>query len=282
MIFVRKNINLIPKKVLDAAEKAQAQLEALPEDHRAAFIEGHGRVWSAFKEYLTQMSGGKCWYSESKEVQSFLEVDHFRPKRKAKRSDTEIDPGYDWLAFEWTNFRLAAARSNKLSTNESTGEVEGKGIWFPLMEDSPKATWNNRCEEMEVVVLIDPTIQKDVDLIDIDANGRVIASRLCIGSQNRKRVSKSIEIYGLNLPKLVEARKSIMRDIQSHLEYITECIEEDMLDPNAERSNRSKVPEKVDFIRSKTTRDSAYAKAVRAHLRFQGWSDLCVNYENVI
>ena len=33
------------------------------------------------------MSYGKCWYSEAPDPQSFLDVDHYRPKLEAKRSN---------------------------------------------------------------------------------------------------------------------------------------------------------------------------------------------------
>ena len=54
------------------------------------------------------MSYGKCWYSESLDPQSFFDVDHYRPKLEARRSDDVTDPGYAWLAFS-ENFRLSGA-----------------------------------------------------------------------------------------------------------------------------------------------------------------------------
>lgn len=39
MIFVRRDPKLIPEKVLRVAERAQAELEALPAEQRAAFVE---------------------------------------------------------------------------------------------------------------------------------------------------------------------------------------------------------------------------------------------------
>ena len=148
MIFIKRNKDLIPQEVLDAAEQATKDLEALPSEERAAFFKRKGTIWSAFKPYLREMSFHKCWYSESKPAtqHSRFDVDHFRPKSGAIRSETEKDEGYPWLAFEWTNFRLAAQLSNQLSTNQETEEVEGKGNWFPLLDGSPKATWDDRCE----------------------------------------------------------------------------------------------------------------------------------------
>lgn len=165
MIFVKRDPSLIPAKVLRVAEKTQQILEALPQEERAAFIKKKSYVWGAFSRYLRKMSYGKCWYSESPEVQSFFDVDHFRPKLEAKRSETEVDPGYEWLAFSWENFRLSAQRSNRLSTNEDTDEAEGKSSWFPLLDGSPKACWELRCIDSEKPILLDPTKKADVRLI---------------------------------------------------------------------------------------------------------------------
>src|SRR4029434_1678748 len=43
------------------------------------------------------MSYGKCWYSESLDPQSFFDVDHYRPKLEARRSNDVTYPGYEWL-----------------------------------------------------------------------------------------------------------------------------------------------------------------------------------------
>src|SRR5690348_6075059 len=132
MIYVRRDPALIPEKILRVAERAQQQLEQLPPAQRPAFIKKKSHIWRSFARYLAQMSYGKCWYSESPDPQSFFDVDHYRPKLEAKRSVDVTDPGYEWLAFSWDNFRLSAQRSNRVNKNEETEENEGKGNWFPL------------------------------------------------------------------------------------------------------------------------------------------------------
>src|SRR6476619_772256 len=100
MIYVKRNAELVPTKLMAVAARAQAKLEALPTNERCAFIKKKSHIWKAFGRYLAKMSYGKCWYSESPDPQSFFDVDHFRPKLEAKRSDQETDrPGYEWLAF---------------------------------------------------------------------------------------------------------------------------------------------------------------------------------------
>jgi hypothetical protein len=279
MIFIKRNKDLIPKEVLDAAEQATRELEALPREERTDFIEKKGKIWRDFKEYLMKMSGDKCWYSESKpsEHHSRADVDHFRPKARAKRSETERDEGYSWLAFEWTNFRYAAQLSNQLSTNRETGEVEGKGEWFPLLEGSPKATWDNRCEIDEKPLLLDPTVRADIDLIDVGENGRMKCSDLCFG-HDIQRVNESIKIYGLNLD-IVQARRKVMREIKEQVEDFAKLLV-------AAQSSETAVLEHLPLqgmlekIRTKTMRTSPYARAARAQLQYMGYSKLCATPED--
>lgn len=224
MIYVKQDAALIPDKVLKVAEKAQRELEALPADERPAFIKKKSHIWRGFSKYLSKMSYGKCWYSESDDPQSFFDVDHFRPKLETKLSEDLIDEdGYQWLAFDWGNFRLSSQRSNRLSTDEETDETVGKGSWFPLMPDSPKACWDDRCTKDESPMLLDPINKNDVGLIMVGNDGRLVPSPLCIGS-DRKRVERSIVLYGLNLPKLVTARKRIIRNTNDAFETFQELL----------------------------------------------------------
>src|SRR5258705_13717339 len=80
----------------------------------------------ASRVYLSRMSYGECWFSESPEAQSHLDVDLFRPKLEARRDEKVCDkPGYEWLAFSWDNFRLSAQLSNRSVRNEETDETDG-------------------------------------------------------------------------------------------------------------------------------------------------------------
>jgi hypothetical protein len=279
VIYVNRYAGLIPQEVLDAAVEAQRQLKALPADQRAAFIKRKSSIWRAFKAYLSEMSYGKCWYSECPEVQSFLDVDHYRPKLEAKRSESECDPGYDWLAFSWENFRLAAQRSNRRSTNEETEATEGKGSWFPLLDGSPRASWGHRCECDELPMLLDPTVPRDVDLIDVNAEGRMVPSMTCVGS-GRRRVERSIELYGLNLPKLTDARKRAMRDLIELHTTLMDNIAAGTDYPSA--ADALPISRLVSQIRRMTLPCSAYSKAARAQLRLlPGGASLCAQPEDI-
>lgn len=265
---------LIPQKVLNVAARAQAELEAKPEAERKAFIEKKGHVWRAFGRHLAKMSYGKCWYSESNDPQSFFDVDHFRPKKAAKRADATEDDGYPWLAFSVENFRYSAGRSNRLSTDEATEETVGKGSWFPLLDGSPCASWDDRCLNTEMPVLLDPTVRSDVALIDINADdGRSVASITCLGDVKRLRASKSIELYGLNLGNLITARKRVMRDVENHYKNLMDIV-------NA-ANDMAAVDRLLSQMREATASSAPYARAARAKMLAMGAGAFCAQPEDI-
>lgn len=277
MIFVRRNPALFPDKVLKVAERAQLELEALAPDKRAAYIKSKSHVWRAFTRYLAKMSYGKCWYSESNDPQSFFDVDHFRPKNEAVRADGLKDDGYQWLAFSWDNYRFSAGRSNRKSKDEETDETVGKGSWFPLLDGSQKATWDNR-NVTEYPVLLDPLVRDDVDLIDVDENGYMCPSDVCVGS-SIWRVERSAELYGLNLPGIHGARTRAMREIKDLYLSLIDMIETAKLHKVA--ADSLPIIRQKNQIRRSTLPNSPFSKAARAQLIFLGAAFLCAQPEDI-
>lgn len=281
MIFVRRDPNLIPEKVLRVAERAQAELEALPADQRATFIERKKRIWRGFARYLSKMSYGKCWYSESECAQSFMDVDHFRPKKQAKRAETESDDGYPWLAFSWDNFRLSAQRSNQTNRDDVTGEAVGKGAWFPLVQGSKRATWDDRCISDESPVLLDPARLTDVRLIEVTATGMMGPTRFCLGERERLRVNATVRLLGLDLPGLVSARQRTMRLVQEIVELVEQNKTAAELSAAASAfvSTHLRADSQLDMLQRLSTPDQLFASAARAQLKFMGYEDLILRLE---
>lgn len=273
MIYVKCDPALIPKRVLDVAARAQAELEGKPEAERKAFIEKKSHIWRAFSRYLAKMSYGKCWYSESNDPQSFFDVDHFRPKKAAKRSDDSEDDGYPWLAFSPENFRYSAGRSNRLNTDEVTDQTVGKGSWFPLLEGSACATWGNRCVDQERPVLLDPTVRSDVALIDINPDdGRAVPSKTCLGKANQLRAARSIELYGLNLGNLTTARKRVMREVEDLYRNLMDIVAADI--------DMAAVERLQEQMRRATASSAPYARAARSKLIAIGAAPFCAQPED--
>jgi hypothetical protein len=277
LIYVKRDPALIPEKVIKVAERAQQKLEELPANERVAFIKKKSHIWRAFKRHLRSMSYGKCWYSEAKGPQSPYDVDHFRPKAEAQRTDTETDDGYPWLAFDWDNFRYSAERSNRLSTDEETGEVVGKSSWFPMVDGSPIACWDNRCTKDERPLLLDPICQDDVSLIDVGSDGRMKPSTTCVGT-GKKRVNASIRHYALNLPDILEARRDVMRDINDRVETLLKSIE--AANNFEAAADAIPVEDQRKAITALTMPNSAFTRAARAKLIEKGLAGLIASPED--
>ena len=275
MIFIRRDPNLIPDKVLEVAKRAQTKLEELPADKRSDFIKKKSHVWRGFSKYLSKMSYGKCWYSEAKDAGANFDVDHFRPKAEAKRSEEVKDEeGYPWLAFDWENYRLSAQNCNRRNKEEETEETVGKGSWFPLLDGSPKACWNDRCTEAELPPLIDPVVEDDLHFIDFDHLGRFVPGLFCVGEPS-KRIRESAVIYGLNYEKMREARYGFMKEAKELYETIQQNAE-DLRDMGDEAPMRT-LKRQIANLQAKTRADAPFSRAVRAQLQNLGAHEVFID-----
>lgn len=195
MIFVRYDEALIPRELRDEAERLTRELSALATDaERRQFIRNHDGFWSRVKPFLEQMSEGKCWYSEVKDVASYLQVDHFRPKN-----------GYWWLAFKLANYRLAGAVMNVHKSNA-----------FPLGENSFQALCPTDDETLENCILLDPCSQLDPCLLTFDEYGSAVPA-CSEGSFDHRRARDSIKLYHLNHEPLAESRRGVWLDCEDRL-----------------------------------------------------------------
>ncbi len=275
MIYIKRDISKIPKKVLDVAKRAERELENLPLAERNTYIKKKSHIWRSFNRYLSKMSYGKCWYSEAKDAGANFDVDHFRPKSEAKRTDsyTDVD-GYAWLAFDWENYRLSSQNCNRLTKDESSGETVGKGSWFPLMKGSKVATWDDRCVDQEIVVLLDPVDKEDLVYIDFDERGLFVPSQYCVGTP-AYRVEQTAKIYGLNLERMREARHRAMKDVKDLLDSIATCAQH--LDVMGEKAPMEPIDMQINKIKEKTRADAPFSRAVRTQLRKLGADDFFID-----
>ena len=174
---------------------------------RNAFIDGNGSHWGKLKPWLLALSHGKCWFSESKDVFSHYDVEHFRPKKIARDMGDDTRDGYWWLAYEYSNFRICGNVGNRK-----------KGGWFPLQGGSLCSSYENPCEESESRYLLDPTDPSDVELIAFDEKGDAIAAPNVTGWP-AERVKISVERLKLNEHEpLTDARKAVWQKVSREIE----------------------------------------------------------------
>ena len=179
--------------------KELATLEAEGKrEARNELIDTNKPHWDELKPWLLALSGGKCWFSEVRELFSHYDVEHFRPKKMAKALDGVERDGYWWLAFDYMNLRICGNVGNRK-----------KGGWFPLKDGSLCSTYPKQCEKSETIYLIDPIDDDDVALIAFDEEGKVIAAP-GTSEWEQQRVEHTVKRLKLNehVP-LTEARLKV-------------------------------------------------------------------------
>ena len=187
---------------------ALAALEAAGQhEERNALIDANSRHWGTLKDWLLALSGGKCWFSEVRELYSHYDVEHFRPKKEAKALDGTKRDGYWWLAFDYMNFRVCGNVGNRK-----------KGGWFPLQTGSLLSTYSAPCEESEARYLLDPIDDDDVSLIAFDEEGKVVPAP-GTSAWEQQRVEETVKRLKLNeYAPLAEERRKVWQKVDGLIE----------------------------------------------------------------
>ncbi len=213
MSSTRRYINIEDKEPpevwLRRAEELTQQLMELDfQDERKSLIKAN-RIWSdsEFKTWLQSVSHNKCWYSEAKEIYSDYDVDHFRPKFRAKQCDGGEREGYWWLAFDWKNYRISGTIGNRPHSDENDGIV-GKADYFPLKDGCSPAICGSDLRD-EIIYLLDPTDPDDPPLLTFDETGHSQPAVADEDTFDYKRAKVTIQILHLNYRLLVDERKKI-------------------------------------------------------------------------
>jgi len=171
--------------------------------------------WNVLQKIMIEEYGYKCWYSEAPIGNGDPEIDHYRPKNRARQDDEKSiinkDNGYWWLAYNIENYRLSGALSNKRRRDRlrENSEVEGKGDLFPLDLEKGKIADDEHSTFCEKPLLLDPIVASDVGLLTYDEGGIIIPNPLIKDEFDKKRAEISIKLYHLDLDQLETARHQV-------------------------------------------------------------------------
>jgi hypothetical protein len=193
-------------------------------------------------------------------------VDHFRPKGRALDEDKTEHEGYDWLAFDWTNYRIAGSYPN--SPHKDSNElVRGKWDFFPLAPGSIRASWNNRDCAHEVCLILDPANRNDPKLMTFDEKGTPIPSNPD-NALARRKVEVTTHFLYLDSPRLISARKRKWRAIMDWIEEYRDSLPEHFHECTVQDFKRSE--RMIERIGRLSGAASSYAATARACLRANG------------
>lgn len=211
--------------------------------------------WRILKTYLSDNcrlnnnvhSIPKCWYSELHQGDNYaLDVEHFRPKNTANplnRKDVIIiektlgfpllqdetaGHNYSWLAFDYRNYRLVTATTNRGGA---------KHIYFPIFKNTNRLTsgtypWDIR----EYPIFLDPADRHDATLLLVKPDGEIIpkAPKTKLTQQdidnlpdtwtndsfNYTRAVSTIKMYRLDEPVFTTGRQETYKTMSDELDSL--------------------------------------------------------------
>ncbi|MCK4106602.1 hypothetical protein [Acinetobacter radioresistens] len=264
MIYIFQDESKISNEWLQKVANFQKELEKLTSvEERKAYIKTKQSVWGEIKDSLLEMSHGKCWYSEAPDAVSDWHVDHFRPKSRALDEDRTKHPGYDWLAFDWKNYRIAGSYPNSPHT-DNEGITRGKWDYFPLVKNTPRASWDDRDLSKEIILLLDPTKKTDPKLMTFDEKGLPIPSDP-YNPIIKKRVETTVHYLYLDSPRLVAARKKKWREIMEWIETYREVCPNTI--DECTPADYRRFEKLLNRIQKLSGPDASFAATARACLR---------------
>lgn len=239
MRFVEYNPSTLP--LPDGwAEKVEKLKEDLfkeeDEKKRADLIDKNSDVWKAVKYELSKLFNYKCWYTESPQQGTDVDVDHFRPKKRVAelKDEAKQHPGYWWLAFNLENYRYSCIVANRKRRDVETGKTGGKADCFPVLNETKRA-WTPDCDcDEEQPILLDPCKPADVALITFKDDGEAMP-RYSIEKKPmaHKRADTSINYYNINHSDFrrarIELRDKMIQLIRDASKYYNKLEEGDAI-----------------------------------------------------
>ncbi len=203
--------------------KHLAIIKSLRPDERKKYISSHSD-WNILQKIFIDEFGYKCWYSEALIGNGEFEIDHYRPKNRARQDDEKgiinKENGYWWLAYKLENYRLSGTLANirRRDRLKDNSEVGGKGDLFPLDLVEGKIAEDEGSVFNEIPLLLDPVVASDVGLLSFDEDGSVLPNPLIKESFDKLRAEVSIRIYHLDLDQLEVQRQQVWQECSRVIE----------------------------------------------------------------
>lgn len=230
------------------AELARLAAEGKREE-RNKLIDDNSDHWGKLKGWLLALSGGKCWFSETRDLFSHYDVEHFRPKKEAKELDGSERDGYWWLAFDYMNLRACGNVGNRK-----------KGGWFPLRQGSLCSTYGDRCEDSETRYLLDPIDDYDVSLVAFDEEGKVVPVPGA-SPWDAMRVNETVKRLKLNEhTPLTEERRKVWQKVDQSIEEYSAAKARSAGNNPAARATLSHISRQIRDLTRPTSELSAVAR----------------------
>jgi 5-methylcytosine-specific restriction endonuclease McrA len=228
------------------------------------------------KDLLHELFHGKCAFCESPiGVVSSPDIEHFRPKSRAIGLDGTVEePGYWWLAAEWTNLFPACPHCNRPTQHQAAGggTTAGKGMRFPLVQprQGPPAEGDENGEAPLILNPSDPdpelAPERHLQLSTQPGQEGVMKAADDGHGGDDPLGALSIEVYALNRDLLVRRRRGLLQLIRTAITTIkdTTIALEDALPGSAAAAALERTIEaQGQLIKGWTAEDAEYLLLAR-------------------
>lgn len=220
---------------------------------RDQFIDSNQKVWKALKSDLKQLSYGKCWFSEAREIYSHYHVDHFRPKKKVNGEYGSPDrDGYWWLTFDPFNFRLIGSVGNTKKAN-----------YFAVMSNHAFSPEQN-CDD-EVIYFLDPTRKNDYKKLTFDEEGKIMPANPNEKAWDHLKATYTIEKMDLDYPALAQERQRKWKNVKILIDEVDLAEAQYQSRPSAKKEQN--LENKIEAIRKVIAPCEELSSTARACLR---------------
>ena len=250
-----------------AAEALVTARSKTTKAERSEYINSQSKIWSELKPSLERLSNRKCWYCESYEKRSDRVVDHFRPKNNVRDCDPPHE-GYWWLAFDPENYRLSCTYCNSRRSDRETGEVGGKGDYFPVNDETYRVKPEGLNFRRENPLLLDPCNPLDAQLLWFKEDGRAVPK---FDEDSKpwayQRAKESIEYYNLDEQEIKEARQGGYNKIKKLIEDGEIYFEESYQTNDPANIAFANVLQDLASLIHKNSEYSAFSRAIIAGFR---------------
>lgn len=159
---------------------------------------------ASVKSALRKAQHDKCAFCESKISHvAYGDVEHFRPKAgfRQKPEDPLAQPGYYWLAYDWTNLLFCCQICNQRQ----------KGNLFPLIDHARRAKSHHDDIKNEQPLFIHPPEEEPQEFLEFHEE------YLC-ATHGNKRGTVTIDVLGLNRELIAERRNDALAVLTALIE----------------------------------------------------------------
>jgi uncharacterized protein (TIGR02646 family) len=208
------------------AERAIDYYNAQPPPTKAFVYRAYKRA--AVRDALNDAFSFRCAYCESQygAVQP-VDIEHYRPKGAIVTSTgVRLKPGYFWLAATWGNLLpscIDCNRPRKQKGRTGATRLLGKGNHFPLIDEGGRARTPDADLSREEPLLLSPYADSPERHLEFRPDGIIRPAAGTGATSEDRRGRATIDLVGLNRPKLADSRAAHGLRVRMQLAAVTDA-----------------------------------------------------------